>query len=111
MNECDALTFENCMLKDVCAEIKRNAKELEHENKALKSEKVDLDMQHLVFFDDLNKVKETLNMKEEVFATDFAKLENESLELKQKVDSSLDENNKLLDKLKQVETDQAQALE
>jgi len=38
--------------------------------------------------DELNKVKETLSLKEEAFASDFAKLENESLELKQKVDST-----------------------
>jgi len=46
-----------------------------------------------------------LSLKEEAFATDFAKLENESLELKQKVESLLDENKKFLDKLKQVELD------
>jgi len=44
-------------------------------------------------------------MKEEVFNTNFSKLENESLELKQKIDSLLDENSKLLAKLKQAETD------
>jgi len=107
MDECDAPDSENCMLKDVCAEIRKDIKELEHENKVLKSEKVDLDMKHLVLHDDLNKVKETLSLKEEAFATDFAKLENESLELKQKVESLLDQNNKLLDKLKQVELDLA----
>jgi len=91
------------MLKDVCAEIKKDIKELEHENKILKSEKVDLDMKHLVLHDDLNKVKETLSLKEEAFATDFAKLKNESLELKQSVESILDGNSKLLNKLNQVE--------
>jgi len=64
-------------------------------------------MKHLVLLDYLNKVKEALSLKEEAFATDFAKLENESLELKQKAESLLDENNKLLDKLKQVELDLA----
>jgi len=44
-------------------------------------------------------------MKEEAFATDFTKLENESLELKQKVESLLVENRKFLEKLKQVKTD------
>jgi len=44
-------------------------------------------------------------MKEEVFATDFTKMENEFLELKQNVKSLLVENNKLLEKLKQVESD------
>jgi len=107
MDECDALTFENCMLNDVCAEIKKDIKELEHENKILKSEKVDHDIKHLVLHDDLNRFKETLSLKEEAFAIDFAKLENESLELKQKVESLVDENNKLLDKLIQVELDLA----
>ena len=44
-------------------------------------------------------------MKEEAFATDFTKLERESLEQKQKVESLLVENSKLLEKLKQVESD------
>jgi len=86
MDECDALTSENYMLKDVCAEIKKNTKELEHENKILKSEKIDLDMKNLVLHDDLNKFTETLSLKEEVFITDLSKLENESLELKQNVE-------------------------
>ena len=44
-------------------------------------------------------------MKEEAFATDFTKLESESLELKQKVKSLLVENSKLLEKLKQAKSD------
>jgi len=87
--------------------MKKDIKELEHENKILKSEKFDLDRKNLALHDDLNKFKETLSLKEEVFVTDFAKLENESLELKQKVESLLDENNKLIDKLNQVELDLA----
>jgi len=31
MDECDALTSANCMLKDVCAKMKKDIKELEHE--------------------------------------------------------------------------------
>ena len=64
-------------------------------------------MKNLVLHDDLNKFKETLSLKEEVFSTNLAKLEKESHELKQKVQSLLDENNKLLDKLNQVELDLA----
>ena len=59
MDECDAINFENYMLKDASFELKKDIRELEHENKILKSEKVDLDMKHLVLHDDLNKVKET----------------------------------------------------
>jgi len=105
MDECDATNSENCMLKDACSKLKRNVRELEHENKILKSEKIETDMMNLVLHDDLNKFKETLSLKEEAFATDLTKLENESLELKQKVESLLVENRKLLEKLKQVETD------
>ena len=42
-------------------------------------------MKHLILHDDLNKVKETSSLKEEAFATDLAKMESESLELKQKL--------------------------
>jgi len=45
-----------------------------------------------------------LSIKEEAFVTNFAKLEKEFLEPKQKVESLLAENNKLLEKLKQVES-------
>jgi len=46
-------------------------------------------------------------MKEEDFVTNFDKLDKEFLESKQKVESLLVENNKLLEKLKQVESDLA----
>ena len=64
-------------------------------------------MRTLVLQEDLAILKETLSMKEEAFVTDFAKLEEEFLESKQKVESLLVENNKLLEKLKQVESDLA----
>jgi len=72
--------------------------------KKLQSEKIECDMGNLVLQEDLIKLKETLSMKEEGFVTDFAKLEQEFLESKQKVESPLVENNKLLEKLKQVES-------
>ena len=99
------VNFENCILKDACSELERDIRELEHENKSLKSEKIENAMTNLVLHEDLNK--ETLSLKEEVFATDLTKLENESLELKQKVESLLVENRKLLENLKQVESDLA----
>jgi len=57
--------------------------------------------------DDFNKLKKTLSLKEEAFVADLIKLECESLELKQKVESLLVENNKFLENLKQVELDLA----
>jgi len=64
-------------------------------------------MRNLVLHEYLKKFKETLSLKEEAFATNLTKLQNESLELNQKVESLLVENRKLLEKLKQVESDLA----
>jgi len=105
MDKCDAISFENCILKDACSELKKDIRKLEHENKTLKSEKTETDMKNLVLHEDLNKFKETFSLKEEAFPTDHTKLENESLKLKQKVESLLVENRKLLENLKQVESD------
>ena len=106
-DEFDALHSENCELKDACVELKRGIRELEHENKILKNEKIEPDMKSLVLHEDLERIKETFRLKEETHVTNFTKLEKESLELKQKVESLLVENNKLHETLKQVETDQA----
>jgi len=48
MDECDAINSENCMLKDACSELKRDIRELEHENKNLQSKKIECDMRTLV---------------------------------------------------------------
>jgi len=36
MDECDAINAENCMLKDVCSELKKDVRMLEHANEVLK---------------------------------------------------------------------------
>ena len=64
-------------------------------------------MNNLVLHEDLERVKEILRLKEENFVTNFTKLEKESLDLKQKIESLLAENQSLHEKLKQVEIDQA----
>jgi len=64
-------------------------------------------MKNLVLHEDLESIKETFRLREESFVTDLTKLEKESLELKQKAESLLVENNKLHETIKQVETDQA----
>ena len=107
MDECDARHTENCDLRDECDELKGEIKELEQENKILKDEKIELDMNNLVLHEDLERVKEILRLKEENFVTNFTKLEKESLDLKQKIESLLVENQNLHEKLKQVEIDQA----
>jgi len=107
MDEYDAINSENCMLKDACSELKRDVRELENANKILKSEKIECDTKTLVLQEDLTKLKEALSIKEEAFVTNFAKLEKEFLESKHKAESLLAENNKSLEKLKQVESDLA----
>jgi len=102
MDECDAINSKNCMLKDACSNLKKDIRKLEHANEVLKSEKHEMDKKNLVLEEDLDKLKETLSMREEVFNTNLSKLKNESLELKQKIESLLCENTKLLEKLKQV---------
>jgi len=82
-------------------------RELEHENKILKDEKIELDMKNLVLHKDLERVKRTFRLKEESLVTDLTKLKKESLELKQKAESLLVDNHNLHEKIKQVETDQA----
>jgi len=57
-------------------------------------------MKNLVLHEDLERIKETFKLKEEILVTDFTKLEKESLELKQKVESLLVENNKLYEIIK-----------
>jgi len=107
MDECDALHTENCDRRDEYDELKRDIKELEQKNKILKDEKIELDMNNLVLYEDLERVKETFRLKEENFVTNLTKLENESLDLKQKIESLLVENQNLYEKLKQVEIDKA----
>ena len=46
-------------------------------------------MTNLVLHEDLNKFKETLSLKEEAFATDLTKLENEFLELNRRLNPYL----------------------
>ena len=64
-------------------------------------------MNNLVLYEDLERVKETFRLKEENFVSNLTKLEKESLDLKQKIESLLAENQSLHEKLKKVEIDQA----
>ena len=72
MNECDSINSENCMFKDVCSDLKTDITRLEHANEVLKSERLEVDEKTFVLHEDLNKLKETLSMREEVFKTDIS---------------------------------------
>jgi len=57
-------------------------------------------MKNLVLHEDLERIKETFSLREETLVTNLTKIEKESLELKQKAESLLVENNKLHEKIK-----------
>ena len=71
MDECDALHSKNSELKDACDELKRDIRDLEHENKILKDEKIELDMKNLILHEDLERIKETFKVKEQILVTDL----------------------------------------
>ena len=77
----------NSVVKDVCSDLKKDIRKLEHANETLKSERLEVDEKTVVLHKDLNELKETLSMREEVFNTDFSKLKSESLQLKQRIES------------------------
>jgi len=93
------------MLNDVCSDMKKNVRKLEHANEILKCEKFQVDEKALGLYEDVDKLNETLNMKEEVFNTNLSKLKSESLQLKQKIESLICENHQLLERLKKAESD------
>ena len=105
MDECDTINAENCMLKDVCFDLKKDIRKLEHTNEILQSERLKVDEKILVLHEDLDKFKETLSMREKVLNTDLSKLKSESLQLKQRIESLICENSQLLEKLKKAKSD------
>jgi len=92
-------------VKDVCSDLKKDVRKLEHANEILKCEKLQVDEKTLGLCEDPDKFNETLNMREEVFNSNLLKLKSESLQLKQKIESLICENHQLLERLKKVESD------
>ena len=73
--------------------------------KSLKSERLEVDEKTLVLHEDLDKLKETLSMREKLFNDDLSKMESESLQLKRRIESLVCENNQLLEKIKKAKSD------
>ena len=92
-------------IMDISAELKRDVRNLELENETLKMEKLEIEKESRALLENIDVLKETLIMKEETCSTNLTKLEKESLELKEKVDSLLTENQRLLEKIEQMESD------
>jgi len=105
MDECDFVTTKNCMFKNGCSDLKKDVRKLEHANEILKCEKLKVDEKTIILYEDLGKLKETLSMREEMFNTNLSKLESETLQLKQKIESLICENHQLFERLKKVESD------
>ena len=80
--------------------LKRDVRKLEHENEILKSERLKVDEETLVLYEDLDKLKETLSVREKVFNTSLSKLKSESLQLKRRIESFVCENSQLFKKPK-----------
>jgi len=63
-----------------------------------------VDEKTFFWYKDLNKLKETFSVREEVFNTNLSKLKSESLQLKQRIESLVYENSQLIEKLKRAES-------
>jgi len=79
MDECDAINTKNSMLKNVYSNLKKDVRKLERANEILKSERLKVGEETLVLYEDLDKLKDTFGVREEVFNTNLSKLESESL--------------------------------
>ena len=78
MDECEAISTKNCMLKDTCSKLKRDVRmfkktilELEQTNKTLTAKK---DEETFA----LRKNLDLMGKREEVFNTELSKLQSES---------------------------------
>ena len=81
MDECEAISIENCMLKDTCSKLKRDVRmfektipELEQTNETLTSKKDEETFS-------LRKNLDLMDKREDVFNIELSKLQSESREL------------------------------
>ena len=108
MDECEVMNTENCMLKDTCSKLKRDLRmlertilELEQANEVLTAKR---DEETFTLRNNLDQ----MNKREEVLNIELLKLESESRELESKIKLLESENNKLLRKLQETESDLVQ---
>ena len=84
---------------------KKTIQELERANEILTFEQ---DKITFALSRDVDMLKELMNKREEVFNTDLSKLEEESRELEHKIELLVSENNQLLEKVHNAESDLVQ---
>jgi len=56
-------------------------------------------------YEELDKLKDIMNMREKEFNSELSKLESESLDLKRRLESLVNENNQLIEKVHRAESD------
>ena len=102
MEECEALTSENCMLKSTCSDLENDVKrlqrkrqELEHMNEALMYEKLEINEKALALSKELDILKDLSDKKEEELNTKIRELESESSKLRHNLESQMNDNKQL----------------
>ena len=102
MEECEALTSENYMLKSTCSDLEKDVKrlerkrqELEHMNEALMYEKLEINEKALALSKELDILKDLSDKKEEELNTKIRELESESSKLKHNLESQMNDNKQL----------------
>jgi len=73
-------------------------------NEILISEKLEIEEKILALCQQLDQLKDFMNVREK----EFSKLENKSLDLKRRLESLVSENNQLLEKVHKVESNLVQ---
>ena len=102
MEEYEALTSENCMLKITCSDLEKDVKrlerkrqELEHMNEALMYEKLEINEKSFALSKELDILKDLSDKKEEELNTKIRELESESSKLRHNLESKINDNKQL----------------
>ena len=81
--------------------LEKNKQESERSNEFLISEKHKIEEKTLALCQELDQLKDFINIREK----EFSKLESESLDLKHRLESLVSENNELHEKVHKAESD------
>ena len=108
MDECEAISTKNCMLKDTCSKLKRDVRMFEKTILELEQTNVTFTANKDEEIVALRKSLDLMDKREEVVNTELSQLQSECQELESKIKLLESENNKLLEKLLETESDLVQ---
>ena len=115
MEECEALTSENFMLKSTYSDLEKDVKrlerkrqELEHMNEALIYEKLEINEKALALSKELDILKDLSDKKEEELNTKIRELESESSKIRHNLESQINDNKEHREQVQRAETDLAE---